>query len=524
MLQILSETFKQPLNNIGTLILGQCYLHENNGDPQLLILIKKVCTVALVIFFSLVAITAIPIWVVGDVIEAIDIGNQPFERRTFPIPDHPTSLDPKMTEFLGSSLSTYQNTNDPEFCKGSDWQNYVEKNFTGDKAHLAPGMGVDILTEEGLNLLIASTLEMNGNTLRFSVEWADIRNKDGSFNEVAMEQYVKVARKLKKSGITPFVTLHHFVTPLDKQGRMLFESPKGVDEYLKFATYVYDHLSDHVEHFFTFNEPHVNGVENYIRGVFPAAGIANFYTYTQVTNRKLEAHKLVHRELHSMAEKKGKTVHVGLTHQAVMFETTSRWNYLARAVAFVFTYLFHDNFMNWAVNNTSSLDLLGIQYYSKPLLSGIIPDSTCREGEEMVEPMHFRFYPKGIYDILQDVHNQLGNRVSLLITETGTAGKNDVKGSDNDTMDKRRKDYFTESIEATRAIQDLGINVIGYLFWSLFRNFEWAFGCSEKHDFGMIAINPETRETRPTAGFTAIQEIFANTQRAAGRQLATARS
>ena len=517
MLQALSESLKSPLNYCGEAILGRCYLTEEPQDAYLVILIKKVCTVALVIIFSIGAITTTPFWFVGDLIEMVDQGNAPFKEPKYPTPKDPDSLDPKTTEYFGSSLSTYQNTSDSEFCKNSDWGRYVE-NHKEDKDFIPPGLGVDILTDDGLAQLITSTLEMNGNTRRFSVEWADIRNEDGSFNDVAMEQYVHVAKTLKEAGIIPIVSLHHFVTPLDKNGQMLFETPEGVEQYLEFATYVYEHLSDHVDHYVTFNELHVNAVENYIRGVFPAGGIANFYTYTQVTRRKLEAHAQVHKKLHEMAEESGKSIQVGLTHQPIMMATTSRWNYLARIVAFVFTYLFHNAFMNWAKENTSSLDLLGVQFYTTPLISGVIPDSTCREGQKMVEPMHFRFYPQGIYLVLQDIHTKLGDKVPLMFTETGTAGENDVEGDVDDEMDQRREEYFDESTKMVRAAQDSGINVVGYLVWSLFRNFEWPFGCSKDHDFGIVARDPETRKIRHTAGYHKLTQVFRNTREESARQ------
>jgi beta-glucosidase len=40
-----------------------------------------------------------------------------------------------------------------------------------------------------------------------------------------------------------------------------------------------------------------------------------------------------------------------------------------------------------------------------------------------------------------------------------------------------------------------GINVIGYLYWSLMDNYEWAHGM-EPH-FGLAAVDYKTQERRP---------------------------
>ena len=461
------------------------------------------------IFYCLLTIVSIPPWCIGDLLEWIALGNRPFENPVDPLPtDGPSGLDPLKTQYMGASISTYQYSSDPEFCKRSDWGRYNETHFQGEDQHKAFGQGVDILTENGRAAILHTLQLEESNALRFSVEWADIMNDDGSFNDVAMQRYVEAAKVFKDQEIELFITLHHFTTPLDEAGHSLFESPSAIDKFVDYAAYVYENMRPYATKFVTFNEPNVNGVENYILGDFPALGKGNFWKHTQVVRTMLEAHKRVYDKLHTLA---GDTkVEVGITHQALRFIPGSRWNIFARIISYVFTYVFHESFLQWAEANRSKLDFLGVQYYTMPYLAGFPPDSTCGAGEMMVDVMRFRFYPQGILSVLEEVADRLGNDIPLLVTETGTAGPNhpDIK----DEMDERRATYFRQSLAAACKAQEK-LHLIGYLYWGIFKNFEWAHGFGDQ-DFGNYLFKKEISGVSPTEGALVIQEAFKTTRAA----------
>ncbi len=187
-----------------------------------------------------------------------------------------------------------------------------------------------------------------------------------------------------------------------------------------------------------------------------------------------------------------------MTHQALKFVPYSQYNYISRIVCYVMTAVFHERFMHWAEKNQESIDLLGVQYYARPLIGGWIPGSICQEDETMVESMQFRFDPKGILPVLTEVSQRLPN-VPLIVTETGTAGSAD------------KKTYFENSLLAVRDAQDTGINVIGYMPWTLYGNFEWAHGFSREHDFGVIERNPSTGERTQRDAYQVISDVFHRT-------------
>lgn len=491
MLGSVPEYLKYPLQVTTTQLLGELLPEEPICDSDIL---TTIYIFALALINGSCLIASLPLWFVGDLLEFLTCVD--FDEREVTIVDpERLSLDPHKTLYRGFPISTYQYTSNRNFCANSDWGRYSAQHFVGEKAHLAPGQGVDILTDEGLKMLCQATREANGNTIRFSIEWADILTEDGHFDDVAMEKYVQAARIMRLKGFIVMVVLHHFVSPLGRE--------ENFEGFVEFARYVHSKLKDHARHFLTFNEPKVNCVENYVLGDFPAQAVGQMWRCERVARKMLDAHRRIHRALHEADP----NVTVGMTHQVIRMASTSRWNYPARIACFVMTYIFHDSFMRWAERSRNTLDLLGVQYYTRPLIGGFPPDSTCREGERMVESMHFRFDPKGILPVLREVSQRLP-RVPLFVSETGTAGENSVDGPN--AMDERRATYMDQSIRAVRTAQNEGIDVRGYMPWGPFRNLEWHHGYSKDHDFGLIARN-ERNQTRNTRGFEVLATAFRNT-------------
>lgn len=523
----LSTTLKSPLATCARHFLTSVHDQENYQIIQEPTgLVNTIVSIALPVICGLGVLFTIPLWLAGEIIEVFN--EEPNEFLDEKITLRETSLDeleldPQKTKYTGFPISTYQYTSDEKFCENSDWGRYNRDVFikpnSQDKSlqHLRFGQGIDILTDEGMKILCEDVKRVNGNTLRFSVEWADVLNKDGFFNDVAMQRYVNVAKYVESQGLKPMVVLHHFVTPLDENGENLFESEKSVDQFVDYAKYVYEKLESHVDCFLTFNEPKVQTNQNYILGLFPAKGVGNFAKCEVSTKNMLKAHSKAYDAMHALAKEKGKKITVGMTHQALRFVTFSRWNILSRVTAFALTYLFHDSFMEWASKNKDKIDILGVQYYSRPFIGGIIPTPMCEEGGKMVGGMPFRFDPKGILPVLRDVNKKLGGDIELFVSETGTPGKNYLKAENEkdqkalEEMDERRREYMLESLKATRQAQNEGLPVTGYMPWAPRRNGEWDHGFQEDTDFGLVVHDLKTLESRDTEGFKVVQKVFENT-------------
>ena len=115
--------------------------------------------------------------------------------------------------------------------------------------------------------------------------------------------------------------------------------------------------------------------------------------------------------------------------------------------------------------------------------------------KDILTDMPYTIYGEGLYRAIQSV-SMLG--VPILITENGVA----------DAEDNRRELYIKRYLYAvSRAIED-GFNIIGYFYWSLMDNFEWAFGYDMK--FGLFSVDYNTQERSLRKGSKAFIEIVNN--------------
>ncbi len=80
------------------------------------------------------------------------------------------------------------------------------------------------------------------NAYRFSIEWARIEPKRGTFDENEIEHYRRVIQCCKKNGLTPIVTMMHFSSPkwLIEDGG--WNSPNVVDHFAAYCKYVITQL------------------------------------------------------------------------------------------------------------------------------------------------------------------------------------------------------------------------------------------------------------------------------------------
>jgi len=95
-------------------------------------------------------------------------------------------------------------------------------------------------------------------------------------------------------------------------------------------------------------------------------------------------------------------------------------------------------------------------------------------------------YPEGVYHTLMELKRY---NLPVYIAESGIA----------DAQDTKRAQFIIDHVRwCHKAIED-GIDLRGYMYWSLLDNFEWALGYDKR--FGLVEINYETKErtVRPSA-------------------------
>jgi beta-glucosidase len=90
-------------------------------------------------------------------------------------------------------------------------------------------------------------------------------------------------------------------------------------------------------------------------------------------------------------------------------------------------------------------------------------------------------YPQGLVIALERF-SQYG--LPLLVTENGIA-------TDDEALRRR---FLIEHVGAAGEALARGVNLIGYLYWSLVDNFEWAHGTAP--NFGLASVDYRTQERR----------------------------
>jgi len=95
------------------------------------------------------------------------------------------------------------------------------------------------------------------------------------------------------------------------------------------------------------------------------------------------------------------------------------------------------------------------------------------------------------------------------ITENGCSVE-DTVGPDGTVPDQPRIRYLDSHLRAVHDAITAGVDVRGYLVWSLIDNFEWAEGFHQR--FGLVHVDFETQKRTPKASFAWFRDFIA-TQR-----------
>jgi len=138
-----------------------------------------------------------------------------------------------------------------------------------------------------------------------------------------------------------------------------------------------------------------------------------------------------------------------------------------------------------------TLDFIGLNYYTRDFVHfggfrppGIFGEICSLIHHAQVGPRNdlgWEIYPEGLYQSLKELARF---RLPILVTENGTCTQ----------QDEQRWSFITSHLtQLWRAIQE-GVQVSGYLYWSLMDNFEWAEGFRPR--FGLVEVDYRTMERR----------------------------
>lgn len=310
--------------------------------------------------------------------------------------------------------------------------------------------------------------ELGFNAYRFSLEWSRIEPEDGEFSAAALEHYRRMCATCLEHRITPIVTFHHFTTPRWVADRGGWEAPATAGLFARYCERATAALGDLVGWGCTINEPNVVAIHGYRTGAFPP-GVRDSEARHRANAVFCDAHRKAYEAIKAGPGDFPLGMTVSMTEYQAVDGGESRLERIRRSMEDVF------------LEACRGDDFVGVQTYSRTRIG---PDGTLAP-EEGVERtlMGYEFWPEALEATIRRAVEVTG--VPVLVTENGI-------GTDDDT---RRVEYVRRALAGVRACLEDGLDVRGYVQWSLLDNFEWAYGY--RPTFGIVAVDRATQRRNP---------------------------
>jgi beta-glucosidase len=385
----------------------------------------------------------------------------------------------------GSAISAHQSEGNN--INSDSW---VNEQVPGTLFREPSGDACDSYERYGDDIAIAASLGFNCH--RFGIEWARIEPEPGQVSLAALDHYRRVLEACHARGLAPMVTYAHFTTPRWFAARGGFEAEDGPDLFARFAETATRHLGDLITAATTFNE--INAprlipvlapgyakarplIDRMLAASAKACGSDRFSSWIFAEADRIEPPT---REAHAKAYaaiKANGRFPVGLSLSMQDFQAQPG----GEAKAADYRRILYDAWLDKAVPS----DFVGVQAYTRILVG---PD-----GPLPVPPgapttdAGYEYYPPALGNTVRYAAKVSGKPV--IITESGIA-------TDDDT---RRIAFIDATLAEVRQCLDEGIDLRGYLHWSLLDNFEWTKGYSQH--FGLVAVDRTSfkRTPKPSA-------------------------
>ena len=360
--------------------------------------------------------------------------------------------------------------------------------------------------------------KMGVKAYRFSIAWSRILPDGyGKVNQKGLDFYGSLIDELLAAGIEPYITLYHWDLPQVLQDMGGWANRKTAEYFLEYAKVVMQAFGGKVKKWITLNEPYCAAFLGNSEGR-QAPGLHDFSTAVRVAYHLYVGHGLVV----DYFRKNMKDGQIGITLNLMgRLPLTdkpediaaagradgylNRW--FAEPIAFG---RYPQDMIDWYRTKGvalpefreedlklmgQKLDFVGLNYYNDFHVKAddhVWPLGFKIENPKFV-PVNDRNWPvteNGLLTMLLRMKEEYGFD-AIYITENGTSFP-DVVSLDGTVEDCARKDYLRRHLLKLWEAIGQGVNVRGYLQWSLYDNFEWSFGYASR--FGIVFVDFNTQE------------------------------
>ena len=315
---------------------------------------------------------------------------------------------------------------------------------------------------------------MSMNAFRFSIEWSRVEPEEGAWNVEAIEHYRQYIYALEKRGIEPIVTLFHFTLPTWFAALGGFEKRGNIKYFVRYAEKIIRELGKEVRLVVTVNEPEVYVYQSYLEGHWPP-GKRSRVSMLKVFHNLAIAHNRTAKVLHSLNRRYKVSIAKNSTYY---YAGDDAW--LSQRSASIMQYIQDDYFLKKVAKHC---DFLGVNYYFSNRVYGY----RVHNPDMKLNDLGWDMAPANLEFALERLHDKY--RLPIIITENGLA----------DMADEHRTWWLMQTIAAMQRALAYGVDLRGYLHWSLIDNFEWAYGYWPRFGLAEVDYISKKRTLRPSA-------------------------
>ncbi|CAG9569155.1 unnamed protein product [Danaus chrysippus] len=315
--------------------------------------------------------------------------------------------------------------------------------------------------------------ELGLDAYRFSLSWARIL-PNGLANKVSdagVEFYNNYIDEMIKYGITPMVTLSHWDLPQKLQNLGGFVNPLFPEWFEDYARVVFKNFGDRVKHWITFNEPKEFCYQGYGGATkAPLLNITDVGTYYCARTLLLthaRAYRVYENEFKNFQGGTGDFI--GVNHYTSSFVSATEHK---------------------RIHPVPSLyDDIDVGTYIPP------------EWPKSASPWLVQT-PNSLYDALINLHERYNGPI-FYIMENGWSSSPDA-----DIFDDDRIRYYRAALnDALNALED-GVDLRGFMAWSLMDNFEWLEGYGTRFGLYRVNFSDPGRERTPRKSAFVYKQII----------------
>jgi len=396
----------------------------------------------------------------------------------------------------------------------SIWDTFAKRNGKVKKGH-HPAIACNFYHQYKADIALIKQLGFK--VFRFSIAWSRILPLGkGLVNQEGIKFYHDVIDECLQNNIVPYVTLYHWDLPEElskKGGWTAYEINADFNEFVMLCAKTY---GNKVKNWIIINEPFGFTSLGYMLGVHAPGetGLTNFFAAVKHTAiAQADGGRILRAEVAN--------ANIGTTFSCseIIPYTQSDADLIAvKRVDCLMNRLFIEPTLgmgfptaDWEVlekfsvghsawrykeRMTFDFDFIGLQNYFPLVIkyNAFVPviqawEVKAKSRRKAHTAMGWEINADSFYNIIKQFA-AYPNLKNIMITENGAAFHDKI--TDGIVDDQERIAYFKLYLEAMLKAKNEGVNIIGYMAWTLMDNFEWAEGYLAR--FGLVYNDFKTQE------------------------------